>query len=669
MLSLKRKDLKTQLWAVPISPNYREETDMFKKTTKFNITEIVVLRLLIFGVVGFFVIGQVKMSAQDLPPTIANLQTIPAGSMVIPMDNTNQALVAPFNLKSYGLVDKLLQNGIPVMWAIKSGKGIDGVDFSGTAKRVYPTATTAAAINFAGGPFIVHRDYVASATTILSTFANNVAVYQLTVNATVDIRYNLTFKPRIAVGSTNATIHTDLFDFALIPEYTSVTDTTLNSSSCYSLVTQPHTSSVTAIPNIKSYVQSGGNFLAECLALFTYENDAAGRFMTTTGVTINNVSTTFTYPNADLAFSQFVGTVAPAPGGSEQDWLLSTGSVFQNSGYVVLNNSGADTNKYAATVSKLYAGGNGGLTYYLGGHNYGAGGTTLDLINGQRMILNTVFVPGTRPGCPGLLFPKVIGYKSVRLTGDADGSGTPTAGDTLTWTVTYINTGSADVNNFQVGDVLPGGMRISATGAQTVSVSGTGTTAAANTNYTGATAALGDLLGSGAILAAGGKISINIPAKINPSFVGTLSNQTTATGVGLPVAGVVSDNVDSATAALLGNAAVAPNSLVQTQSASTLDPTTVAVFAPTAAAVSISGRVLTSTGRGIASARVILVDSAGVQLVTQTNPFGYYRFLDVPAGQTIIVAVSSKRYQFINPTRAVSINEAIDDLNFTAAIF
>ena len=77
-----------------------------------------------------------NVSAQDpdLPGPASNLQLIPAGSLVIPMDNDKQNL-GPllFNLAAYGLVNDLLQSDIPVKWAILAGKAKDDPDFSADA--------------------------------------------------------------------------------------------------------------------------------------------------------------------------------------------------------------------------------------------------------------------------------------------------------------------------------------------------------------------------------------------------------------------------------------------------------------------------------------------------------------------------------------------------------
>jgi hypothetical protein len=84
----------------------------------------------------------------------------------------------------------------------------------------------------------------------------------------------------------------------------------------------------------------------------------------------------------------------------------------------------------------------------------------------------------------------------------------------------------------------------------------------------------------------------------------------------------------------------------------------------TASSVSISGRVLTASGRGLAKAAIYLTDLQGNRRVARTNSFGYYRFSDIAAGQTVTIEVVSKRYQFA--PQVVNVMEEIDDLNFAA---
>ncbi|MCH8905303.1 MAG: hypothetical protein IIA45_15500, partial [Bacteroidetes bacterium] len=71
----------------------------------------------ILGKIGFLTLSlylalclNVKGQGPDLPSPAANIETIPMGSYVIAMDNDNQSIISPFNLKAYGLANELLQN-------------------------------------------------------------------------------------------------------------------------------------------------------------------------------------------------------------------------------------------------------------------------------------------------------------------------------------------------------------------------------------------------------------------------------------------------------------------------------------------------------------------------------------------------------------------------------
>lgn len=85
---------------------------------------------------------------------------------------------------------------------------------------------------------------------------------------------------------------------------------------------------------------------------------------------------------------------------------------------------------------------------------------------------------------------------------------------------------------------------------------------------------------------------------------------------------------------------------------------------PTAASVSISGRVLINSKRGLSNAFVYLTDSEGNTRTARTSSFGYYHFEGVPAGQTVVVTVVSKRFQFA--PQVVNLNEEVTELNFVA---
>ena len=85
-------------------------------------------------------------------------------------------------------------------------------------------------------------------------------------------------------------------------------------------------------------------------------------------------------------------------------------------------------------------------------------------------------------------------------------------------------------------------------------------------------------------------------------------------------------------------------------------------FAPTAAGVSVSGRILTADGIGVRNAIVSVTLANGEVLITRSSSFGYYRFDDLEAGQTIVVSVISKRFQFA--PQVLTLNESIAELDF-----
>ncbi len=88
-------------------------------------------------------------------------------------------------------------------------------------------------------------------------------------------------------------------------------------------------------------------------------------------------------------------------------------------------------------------------------------------------------------------------------------------------------------------------------------------------------------------------------------------------------------------------------------------------LAPTAAAVSITGRVTTSNGQGIRNARVTLTAPNGARRTAITSTFGYYAFDGVEVGHTYVLEIASKRYTFTNPTRVFSLQDHVTGMDFT----
>lgn len=344
----------------------------------------------------------------------ANLQFIPSGSLVIPMDTVYQSIVpagqAHFNLKAYGLVNEFLQNGIPVKWAIKTQKELNDIDFTAVAERVAPSQVAAMTMDFSGGPFIVPDTILPCGLTtmqIIAAFGGNVTAYRLTQATTVDVRYTLTHHPKIAVFNNggNQLIHTKILDAAGIGNYTIMDAADIDELiNCFTFASEPHADSSEVsqdvINGVKAFVLNGGNFLAQCHAIDAYEN--RGFFQTTGGITRVNAAVNNQYPNSDLPYSQLQGMVQLNEGGSISNWTLKPGSTWQPYTYRSVVDIADDT--VVAMGAHLTAPNQaGGNVYYLGGHDYSKGGkpntgpnlASLPKLNALRMYLNAVFVPSS----------------------------------------------------------------------------------------------------------------------------------------------------------------------------------------------------------------------------------------------------------------------------------
>ena len=93
-------------------------------------------------------------------------------------------------------------------------------------------------------------------------------------------------------------------------------------------------------------------------------------------------------------------------------------------------------------------------------------------------------------------------------------------------------------------------------------------------------------------------------------------------------------------------------------------PFAIVPFAPTAANIFVSGKVLVSDGRGLTNAVVTLTDGAGNVRTTRSTSFGYFHFPEVAAGGTYILNVASKHYQFV--PQVITVTENVSDLRLTA---
>lgn len=89
-------------------------------------------------------------------------------------------------------------------------------------------------------------------------------------------------------------------------------------------------------------------------------------------------------------------------------------------------------------------------------------------------------------------------------------------------------------------------------------------------------------------------------------------------------------------------------------------------LAPTAAVVPIEGRVSASDGRGIRNVVVGITLQDGTVRTTRTGTFGYYRFDDIEVGQSVVISVRAKRFTFTQPTVILSVEDAVENLDFVA---
>lgn len=88
------------------------------------------------------------------------------------------------------------------------------------------------------------------------------------------------------------------------------------------------------------------------------------------------------------------------------------------------------------------------------------------------------------------------------------------------------------------------------------------------------------------------------------------------------------------------------------------------VAPPTAANVTIAGRVLDADGRGISNASVFMTAPSGERRLAISSPFGFYRFDEVNGGVTYVFSILHKRHEF--QPQAFTASESIHELNFTA---
>lgn len=638
------------------------------------------------------------LPAQPPPNSFPAAENILSGALVIPMDNVNQGNAGgtTFNLRAYGLANLFLQNNIPVKWAIKPGKAKDDVDFSANVTRIAGSLGPAgpASVSFSGGPFVIAREFDTQFVRDLITSFNGagtpVTVYKTNADASIDIRYTLTHKPKIAIGPDGGNfgsgVHQAIFDAAgMSATYTSNVGDIGNQGACYTLATQAHSTNNAFINTYKNFVQSGGNLLLQCASVGTFENDANGHFQTSGAgyflYSSNNPpaneinSNAFVFPVGSMPFNQFIGLLADQDGAvTEFSYAAGAGPINNNTVSVV--NSGVNSDKFVATASRLGSG-VGGVVFELGSHNYALPDATetdsaLSMLNGQRMLLNAAFVPASTVCTPAP--QSVVGYKSVRRINVRQGGPPVARGDTLEWTIDYLNNSQANQFDFQVRDII-NELSLHLTlvpGSNVVSFVSGGAVASKNVGYDGAgDDATADLLAPGAFLPVGGRIQIKVQTTIDMDTPQpyVLKNQTTARSQSiLPTPSTKSDAVDATNAAIFDSNPPPAGSVPQVQNLNIIDPT-VAPIAPTAGEVAVEGHVVTVDGVGIENALVTVVEAGSGQIKTvRTNSFGFFRVDELTAGNLYSIIVTHKRYRFPTEPYTLTVSDDVTGLTFTGRV-
>lgn len=309
-----------------------------------------------------------------------------------------------------------------------------------------------------------------------------------------------------------------------------------------------------------------------------------------------------------------------------------------------------------------------------------------DIRNDQTSGLNAFT---TVDGAIGIRVFIGIGHKvlhnSVNLYGTVPG----VTGSTLTAALLIAGTGNTglDVRNNVFSNQLTGGNPAGIRHAAIYLPSSGGTSMALTLNnngyYQGADsgsrlAQTGTTVGAGDYLAANFNATTTTPATNLRSYTSMLSGDgfdddaSFAASTAPPFTSNSDLHVSSSTAleSMGANAGVSDDFDGAVRNAATPDiGADEFLSVPTAADVSLSGRIADSKGRGIRNIRVVVFGGGLAEpLSVLTGSFGYFRFDGLRAGETYVISVSGKRYVFQNPSRVVSLFDDLADVDFTAGM-
>jgi uncharacterized repeat protein (TIGR01451 family) len=421
--------------------------------------------------------------------------TFAAGSLIIPMDTTYQDTGM---LRAFGLVYRLLQNGVPVSWVIRRGKAYGDVDFT-TASRDVRTGATIASHGYRGGPFVIDRADAARALPIITAWQTTypeTTVHEATASFTGYVRVQLVSAPTIAMfADGNQDIARSYVQAAGIPDSTGSllwADTSpdmLDPIEVAGPTTASHHDGALfdedghpvycqmmsmhwdvrdantalgreVVAEYREYLNYPVHLFAECQAVNAIENNDNGRFLTPNGFVIDARPTEWEFFHADLPFAQLDGPFRSV-GGSEPSYSLPPGDRYRDLDVVMISGLPAGIGSRDVWMTGFAGGGCSilsescdprlpqGKVSYLGGHAYT---TTVPIsrnptTQGARLFLNSLF---EAPCASDSGQPTVTVFKSGPATVDAG---------TVTWTITYSNAGPGIALRAVLTDTLPAGAR------------------------------------------------------------------------------------------------------------------------------------------------------------------------------------------------------------------
>src|SRR5216684_3135729 len=462
-------------------------------------------------------------------------QAFAAGSLIIPVDTTYQD---NDTLTAFGLVYALLSGGVQVNWVALTGKTSNtAVDFTASA-RDFRTNATITNFGYRGGPFIVDSAYAAQANPIITNWQNILGfttnVHIATASFSADVRRTLTAAPRIAVFADNyEQLAFNYLNGAGIPDSTgaawsgtspgvlnaaTITGGALvraDGTAAYCQLTSMHYDLATGAPAIATQNQVVSHVrtwltgrpvhaFMECQAVPTFENNINGHYLTTNGVAnaapggpppVNVLVPDSLFAQFDAVFQNVTGLFQSAN--------LAGGSAYKASSSVLINSQGAPaTGQVIDVTGYLDGSASNGKVTYLGGHDYSQSGGAAALppipistnppTNGVRLFLDSLFESAcaAAEGAPVLSFTK--------------SAPAATNASSVTFTLSWSNTGAGSADSAVITDVLAAGLTFS-------SATGGGTAAGQTVTWS-----LGNI-------AAGASGSVSVTASV--AVDGTYSNQ------------------------------------------------------------------------------------------------------------------------------------------------